>query len=646
MNLRKTMLPTAVFIMGVVVVLVGPAKTVPPSAPMVAALVAAGLCDVATTSIFIAVSFVTSVLLTRYSSGYTGDELLGRGAFQVGLAVVAVALLSIRLRHEGTIRSQNALVQLQDVSDALAATHELDEISAIASRRCTAFLGARVGWLLVESAGSLLPAAPGSGANGGPALPSDFPSMRPSEVAAAARRLTVWSDTQDFLASFPEWREVVRDHRAQSFAAMVLSGADGLLGVFFVMYAGRQSFDSQQRAMLKEMSGRIARAVEHARVSASNRSIATELQKSLLGPTVFLTEVGHCSRYVPAESTLSVGGDWYQTSRLGDGKVGIAVGDAIGHGLGAAAVMGQLRSALAACALGATNAGEALDTLDEFASDLPGAEATTVVYAIVDLFEGWIEYSCAGHPPPLYVSPTGEVEFLEGGRALPLACKLSGTSRPSARAPFPAGSTVIMYTDGLIERRGESLNVGFDRIREAVGARWSDPIELLADELTEVLLTGSARTDDVALLVLRSPVSSPHLFLTKLPAHPAQLTELRLRFREWLNPLGLDEAEKMTLITAVNEACANAVEHAYSDEHNPLMRVEAAVVGREMVISVTDTGTWKRPDARTERGRGITIMRELMDHLEINKRPSGTSVTIRHTLRVSERRPSLSHPSS
>jgi anti-sigma regulatory factor (Ser/Thr protein kinase) len=198
----------------------------------------------------------------------------------------------------------------------------------------------------------------------------------------------------------------------------------------------------------------------------------------------------------------------------------------------------------------------------------------------------------------------------------------------------------------LIERRDESLSVGFERIREAVSLRWRDPIELLADELIDILLTGSARSDDVALLVLRSPVSSPDLFLTKLSARPAQLAELRLRFRQWLDPLGLDEAEKMTLVTAVSEACGNAVEHAYREERRPLMRVEAAVVDSEIVISITDTGTWKRPDAGTDRGRGMTIMRGLMDYVEINTRPSGTSITIRHTPRVSERRPLLSRPSS
>ena len=199
--------------------------------------------------------------------------------------------------------------------------------------------------------------------------------------------------------------------------------------------------------------------MEKAAIEEVSRSVASELQRSLLGPTVLVPQVGHCSRYLPAEEGLSVGGDWYQTVRLGDGNFGIAVGDAIGHGLGAATVMGQLRSALAACTPhGRQRRHHALDVLDQYATDLPGATSTTVVYAVVNVVDGWLEYSSAGHPYPLYVSPDGEAQFLEGAQGLPLCCSET-FERVTQRIPFPAGSTIILYSDGLIERRRESLGL-------------------------------------------------------------------------------------------------------------------------------------------------------------------------------------------
>src|SRR6185295_16151821 len=150
-------------------------------------------------------------------------------------------------------------------------------------------------------------------------------------------------------------------------AAVPVHSEGVVAGVFVVNFSEAQPFDASQRAFLEQVGVQLSRAVEKARIEEVSRSVASELQRSLLGPTVLVPQVGHCSRYLPAEEGLSVGGDWYQTVRLGDGNFGIAVGDALGHGLAAATVMGQLRSALAACALTASSADGALQVLDAYA---------------------------------------------------------------------------------------------------------------------------------------------------------------------------------------------------------------------------------------------------------------------------------------
>src|SRR5436189_12363 len=196
--------------------------------------------------------------------------------------------------------------------------------------------------------------------------------------------------------------------------------------------------------------------------------VARTLQESLLGPPLLVEGAGHAARYLPAAARLDVGGDWYNAQRLVDGRIAIAVGDVVGNGLEAATVMGQLRSALSACAYRAGTAADVIETLDLFAESVPGAQAATTVLALVDLAHGSVEYSRAGHPPPMLVSPEGIVEVLEGGCGWPLAVGGIRAPRPSATAPFPSGSLLVLYSDGLIERRTESIEVGLRRLQQSI----------------------------------------------------------------------------------------------------------------------------------------------------------------------------------
>ena len=613
-----------------IVAIVAEPSSVPPSAVMVAALVAAALCSFRQTVGFAAVGLVTSVVLTRFVSDFSGSAFWSRVGFQVALGAIAVFVSWKRLQWP--VLSERTLPVLHDVSNELFDAHGMDELG-VAIEALADPLDASMTCLFIREDDQIV-ALPRASEEPGSVVIAEAQTGCPGQLLSmvvARNRAMYWTSAAELVAQVPSCAGWLASKRVRSLAALPVRSDDAVAGVFLTGFARSQPFDPVQRTFLDQIANQLSRAVDKARVEEVSRSIASELQRSLLGPTVLVPQVGHCSRYLPAEEGLSVGGDWYQTVRLGDGNFGIAVGDALGHGLTAATVMGQLRSALAACALTATSAAAALEVLDAYAVDLPGAASTTVVYAIVNVLDGWLEYSSAGHPYPLYVSPLGDARYLDGAQGLPLSAGTPG-SRRSHRIPFPAGSTIILYSDGLIERRRESLDVGFERLEAAVSARWQLPIELLADDIVRSMFTASARADDVAVLVLRSPVMSEDLFLTKLPARTDELAPLRGELRSWLQQHVSDREEINAVLTTVGEASANAIDHAYPGQRDPLMRVEAARVNDDVIFNVTDTGRWKAPEPSPNRGRGLVMMEALADEVTIDRRTTGTSVTLRHAL--------------
>jgi serine phosphatase RsbU (regulator of sigma subunit) len=188
--------------------------------------------------------------------------------------------------------------------------------------------------------------------------------------------------------------------------------------------------------------------------------------------------------------------------QLGDDAVALAVGDVVGKGLEAAAVMGQLRSALSAATHGADGPPEALDTLARYARTVDGARGTTVVQVRLDRARDTVRYSRAGHLPPLIVTREGEATLLEGAAGPPLGA--AELSYPKAEAPFPPGATLVLYTDGLIERRERSIDDGFAALADAVRRHSALDVERLADMVLDELRHHGTAPDDTALVIARS----------------------------------------------------------------------------------------------------------------------------------------------
>lgn len=248
---------------------------------------------------------------------------------------------------------------------------------------------------------------------------------------------------------------------------------------------------------LQEVNERLRKA--HAR----EREVALALQEALLPAPGPLGRREAAVRYRPAVGALNVCGDWYDLVDLPDDCLAVAVGDVVGHGLAAACVMGQLRSALSAATLVADGPARALEALGLYARSVEGAESTTAATAFVDWGSHTLTYSSAGHLPPALLHPDGTVTFLDRATDPPLGASVEHSVRPEASAPFVDGATLVLYTDGLIERRTEDIDIGLDRLADSLTRHRDAGPEDLADALLAELLPPTGSADDTALVVIR-----------------------------------------------------------------------------------------------------------------------------------------------
>jgi hypothetical protein len=300
---------------------------------------------------------------------------------------------------------------------------------------------------------------------------------------------------------------------------LTLAGQGSPIGALVLGTSPHLRLDDDYRGFLTLAAGHVSAAVTDAQAVQSERrraeeradfdnaraqfftEVAVTLQRAVLGPTV-LPE-GFAVHYEPASGTLEVGGDWYDVVDLPGDRYGVVVGDVVGRGLPAAAVMGQLRSAIRALLLESHSPAHVLGALDRFAALVPGATCSTVFCAVIDPAAGTLRYSSAGHVPGIVVDRDGDSRFLTAAGSLPLAV-VDDLVRPERDVALAPGSTLLLYTDGLVERRDEDLDQGMGRAASAVTEGRELAPAALADLLTDQLLA-DAPDDDVAFLLYRTP---------------------------------------------------------------------------------------------------------------------------------------------
>jgi serine phosphatase RsbU (regulator of sigma subunit)/anti-sigma regulatory factor (Ser/Thr protein kinase) len=364
--------------------------------------------------------------------------------------------------------------------------------------------------------------------------------------------------------------------------------------------------------------------------------IAEALQRRLLPAT--LPEVPGldlAARYVPATSDVQVGGDWYDVVVLPGGLVGFAIGDVAGHGLPAASTMGQVRLAFLAYALQDPSPTTVVAGVHRLLGQLDASDMVTMLYVLYDPTTRHLRYANAGHPPAIVLDRTG-TSYLRGGLAPPIGVT-THESFTEASAELPVGATLVLYTDGLVERRGESLDEGLDRLAIELASRGAGDLEGLCDHLLSRLLQADPTVDDVALLAVRSqPRTTGPLHLQRT-AEARRLPEVRQALRWWLRDAGVSEDDGHAVLVACGEACTNVVQHAYSGARGPgEVELVARIDDGVLTLSIVDHGTW-RPVADRGGGWGLQLMDSLMETVAVERRPGGTEV--RMTRHVEKNRP-------
>ena len=370
--------------------------------------------------------------------------------------------------------------------------------------------------------------------------------------------------------------------------------------------------------------------VTEARKAEREHRIAETLQRGLLPDRLpEVPGIGLAARYVPAGAEMAVGGDWYDVVELPSGRIGLAIGDVAGHGPRAASTMGQLRMALRAYALEEPSPAEVVRRLDRLVSRLLMSEIVTLVYLVLDLDSGMVQFANAGHPPPLVVRAGDQISFLEDGLGPPLGCDDPGLPA-EARFRLVPGSTLLLFTDGLVERRGTSIDEGLQRLA-TVAMDCGQDIEAFCDQLLCSMVEDDT-ADDVALLVIR-PLPLTGRPLLRVPAEPRVLAPLRQTLRRWLRESDADPHVANDILLACGEVCTNVIEHAYGAKEGPL-EISLDVRDGTAEVTIRDQGSW-RPSSGVHGGHGLPLIQELMESVELAGGPDGTVVRMRR--RVSSR---------
>jgi len=420
---------------------------------------------------------------------------------------------------------------------------------------------------------------------------------------------------------------ILRQKGIRSMLGVPVQAEGNVIGVMHVGALKRRTFGEEDIAMLQLAADRAALAIDAARIS-EQRAVTEVMQRTLLPDA--LPEVPglrFSAKYLPAGSGVKIGGDWYDVLQLTNGRLALVIGDVVGRGVLAASVMAEIRTALRAYLTEGHELGRVMTLLNDLLVSMGRHRSATAAILELDLEHEELEAVSAGHLPVLLMTPDGRAGFLEQLQGLPLGIS-AGQEYVPQLYEFPVGSALLLYTDGLVERRGESIEDGLTRLRSAAEdpAAEIDEDASFADRVYRTLLDESPLEDDVALLATESLPLDRQLEL-KLEANPAVLGGLRRTLGRWLSSQGVEEEDLFGMTLAASEAASNAIEHAYG-AREASFAVCCESDDAEVRVIVSDSGHWRetRPFGR---GRGLGIMRALVDSAEVERGEQGTTVTLR-----------------
>ena len=391
------------------------------------------------------------------------------------------------------------------------------------------------------------------------------------------------------------------------------------------------AFSPEDEAILDQLAGLAAVRLENLHSFQREHRLAATLQASIIPdrlpdiPGLLLA-----AHYSPGNPEAEVGGDWYDALALPGGSLAVVAGDVVGRGVHAAAIMGQLRNAFRAFLLEGYTPADALGRLNRLVNTLGDTYFCTVACVLIDPARGFARVASAGHMPPLVVTVGGSVRFQELVPSIAIGAVDEVDYSDTAVMLHP-GDTLLLYTDGLIERRRRPLDEGLGRLVEAASATGGDP-GVLVDHVVARMKEAGEGEDDVAAIALTVLPDPAGRMTLRLPAKPMFVAALRRRLRERLRVIGLAQDDVFDVVLAVSEAAANAIEHA-ADPASPSIVVDVAPTDGRVILSVRDYGRWKDAPPEADRGRGLELIKALVEAPSIARSPAGTTVTFRAAIR-------------
>ncbi|RDG35312.1 ATP-binding SpoIIE family protein phosphatase [Streptomyces corynorhini] len=445
-----------------------------------------------------------------------------------------------------------------------------------------------------------------------PLLDQVLRSGKPRTVKSrkAQSRTPAEPPTRDHTATAPAAGQAPRADRSYTLTCTPVDcrGTDGIL-----IYAADVTDHAEAAERLRTSEGRHRRTV-------------VTLQRSLLPQELEQPDdLRVAATYRPGGADAAVGGDWYDVITLGAGRTALVIGDVMGRGVRAAAVMGQLRTAVRAYARLDLPPHEVLQLLDGLAAEIDASQIATCVYAVHDPNEGLLEYASAGHLPILVRASDGSVERAEDPTGPPLGT--GGWLHTSGTIALPPGSTAVLYTDGLVERRGEDIDEGVASLARALSGAQGSP-QVVCDRLIRSLGVTDDHDDDVAVLVLQHPArtgADAELFhnaaldlLGGIEAAPRARAFATGVLASWRFPVELRDLG----VLATSELVANSLQHG-----TPPMRLRLRRTDRRLIIEVTDGDDHlprrRRAEPADEAGRGISIVATIASSWGTRRTPDG-----------------------
>lgn len=387
-------------------------------------------------------------------------------------------------------------------------------------------------------------------------------------------------------------------------------------------------FSESDEVVMQQLTFITAASLVSARAYEQEHRIAETLQRSLLPERIpKIPGINVDARYLPAGALSDVGGDWYDVLPLEDGRFVVTLGDVVGRGVRAASVMGQLRMAIRSYAMDGHGPAAVLDRADRLLQVTDPGQMATAIHAVFDPMKRTLRIASAGHPPPVLLSAQGEPSFAPSQPSVPMGV-VAHARHSESELTLEPGSTFLLYTDGLIEARGEGIEEGMERLLSVLRSAPQGLAELLDHVVGQLLPNGPV--DDVAMLGMRpiSLLSEP--LRLKVPAEPRSVALVRHTINWCLQEAGATEEDVFNVTLAVSEACANAIEHAYGPADGSVV-VDVMVEEDTVTVVVHDKGQW-RPPRGAGRGRGLQLIEMAMDDVQIDRTEGGTDVTMRKRL--------------